>query len=88
MGQKSNINSIRPFLNQPNFSHPNIKMNNIGISLEPSSISAGRKRQNTCKYCGALGHQQKTCKNRPNTTGLTIQPDKSTSKKKQKTSSI
>ena len=31
MGQKSNINSIRPFLNQPNFSNQNIKMNNIEI---------------------------------------------------------
>ena len=55
-------------------------MNNIGISLEPSSMITGRKRQNTCKYCGALGHQQKTCKNRPKTTGLTIQQSNSSDK--------
>jgi hypothetical protein len=31
MGQKSNINSIRPFLNQPNFSNYNLKMNFLEI---------------------------------------------------------
>jgi hypothetical protein len=38
MGQKSNINSIRPFLSQPNFSNQNIKMNLLEINFSKNLI--------------------------------------------------
>lgn len=38
MGQKSNINSIRPFLNQPSFSNENKKMNILEIIFNKNFI--------------------------------------------------